>query len=350
MSASATATSSVTAAAPGKVILFGEHAINRGQPAVAAAVGLSATCRAAFSGDGRFHFRSGRNEQDGDDQDVRRVWTQIERGLAGDDLEAIRRLAARDFFAPQKYVLGSVFGRKIPRALSLDWESQIPPHSGLGSGAAAFTAMVAAVCALFRLNAAAEQRAAWARLGDVVAHGGIASALDTQTSLLGGVIRYTGQGLAARLPFSEGLTLVIGHTGVHAATAEVNGRVRRWLDERPAHRVHAFRTVGALTRAAEAALSRGDWDELGRLMNLNQLVLEKIGVSCPEADRLIAAALEAGALGAKVSGSGGGGIIVALATPDTKEAVARAITDAGGKTLTPAVAVPGVKIEEGRST
>ena len=190
-------------------------------------------------------------------------------------------------------------------------------------------------------------RAGWAHLGDVVAHGGIASALDTQTSLLGGIIRFTGHGLATRLPFAADLTLVIGDTAVHAATAEVNARVRRWLDERPVARVHIFRTVGALTRAAETALSRGDWDELGRLMNLNQLVLEKIGVSCPEADRLIDAALEAGALGAKVSGSGGGGIVVALAMPDTKQAVTDAITSAGGKAFTPPIAVPGVTLEAG---
>ena len=65
----------------------------------------------------------------------------------------------------------------------------------------------------------------------------------------------------------------------------------------------------------------------------------------PQATRLIEAALDAGALGAKVSGSGGGGIIIALATPQTKQSIADAITAAGGKALTPDVAVPGVRIE-----
>ena len=102
-----------------------------------------------------------------------------------------------------------------------------------------------------------------------------------------------------------------------------------------------FETIGALTRAAIPCLAAGHWDELGRLMNLNQLVLEKIGVSCSECDRLITAALGAGAYGAKISGSGGGGIILALVTPASKQAVTEAITAAGGQALTPPIGVSG---------
>jgi mevalonate kinase len=80
-------------------------------------------------------------------------------------------------------------------------------------------------------------------------------------------------------------------------------------------------------------------------MNLNQLVLEKIGVSCPAIDRLIDAALGAGALGAKISGSGGGGIIIVLVAPQTQDDVARALAEAGAKVMSPQVAVAGVTAE-----
>jgi mevalonate kinase len=206
--------------------------------------------------------------------------------------------------------------------------------------------MVAAVTTLLGQDASPEQRADWARRGDVIAHGGIASALDTQTSLLGGVIRFTGQGLASRVKVAPGFTLVIGNSGLAAATSEVNGRVRDWLSERPKSRLAYFQTVGALSRSAEPLLERGEWVELGKLMNLNQLVLEKIGVSMPQIEGLIESALEAGAFGAKISGSGGGGIIVALASAETKQGVADAITRAGGTALVPDVAVEGVGITE----
>jgi mevalonate kinase len=332
------------ALAPGKVILFGEHAVNRGQPAIAASVGLYARCRASFSTTGRFCFRSRGREERVYWADVRGVWEEVNRSRAAERLEHVRALTARDFFAPQKYILGTMFEGEQPRPLTLAFHSLVPAHSGLGSGGSVFVAMVTAVLDLFGRAAPPEERAMLAHLGDVVAHGGIASGLDTQTSLLGGVIRYTGKRLADRLPHAAGLSLVIGNTGVNAATGEVNARVRRWLDERPAGRLHTFRAVGALSRAAAGLLERGEWDEVGQLMNLNQLVLEKIGVSCPEADRLIAAALEAGAFGAKVSGSGGGGIIVALVSEKTRQTVADAITAAGGTALVPDVAVQGATV------
>ena len=81
-------------------------------------------------------------------------------------------------------------------------------------------------------------------------------------------------------------------------------------------------------------------------MNLNQLVLEKIGVSCPELQALNRAALAAGAFGAKLSGSGGGGIMLALVSPEKKDAVTEAIAQAGGEPLTPPIAVAGARVEE----
>jgi mevalonate kinase len=80
------------------------------------------------------------------------------------------------------------------------------------------------------------------------------------------------------------------------------------------------------------------------LMTLNQVMLEKIGVSSPEIERLVEGALEGGALGAKLAGSGGGGIILALAPPQRRQEVARAIARAGGAPRTPAQAVPGAQV------
>ena len=336
---------SVTAVAPGKAILFGEHAINRGQAALATAVGIRATCRVVRRAEG-YRFHSGARSQTVSRAALLDVARRVGQWREVEDFPSIRALARDDYFAPQKYVLGAGPGDALPGGLELEWQSDVPPSSGLGSGGSAFTAMVAAVTALLGHDASLQERADWARLGDVVAHGGIASALDTQTSLLGGVIRFTGQGLASRLTVAPGFSLVIGNTGVAAATGEVNGRVREWLAERPRSRMAYFQTVGALSRAAEPLLERGEWSELGKLMNLNQLVLEKIGVSSPQIEGLIDAALDAGAFGAKISGSGGGGIIVALVSEETKQPVADAIAAAGGTALLPEVAVEGVRVTE----
>lgn len=334
----------MTAIAPGKAILFGEHAINRGQPALATAVGLYARCRVTAAMEQGFCLRSGMRVEHVSGAAVVALARAVDAQVYAGDYEAIRRLASSDYFAPAKYVLATIVERGLPGGLEIAWQSEAPSSSGLGSGGAAFVAMVAALSMFLPQAPALEERAAWAHRGDLIAHGGVASALDTQTSLFGGVIRFTGQGLAETVACAPGLTLVIGNTNVVAATSEVNSRVRRWLADRPRARMAYFEAIGALGRAALPLLERGEWAELGRLFTLNQLILDKIGVGCPEANTLIDAALDAGAWGAKVSGSGGGGIMIALVSPEARSAVAEAINAAGGTALTPDVGVAGVSI------
>ncbi len=328
--------------APGKIILFGEHAVNRGQPAIAATVGLHARCVVHDAEE--FCFSSGQRTETATRESILKLTAEVDRMREAEAFEEIRMLSRNDYFAPQKYILGRMFGPQLPPGLGIAWESEIPSSSGLGSGASAFVSMITALVQHLRQSTPLNRRAEWAQLGDIIAHGGVASGLDTQTSLLGGVIRYTGRGLGETIPCARGACLIVAHCGISAATSEVNSRVRLWLAEKPNSRIQYFQTIGALSRAAIPLLERGDWDELGRLMNLNQLVLEKIGVSCPEIDRLVEAALRAGAFGAKISGSGGGGIIVALVPPERKGMVVHALQSQGANVMIPEFAVTGATV------
>jgi mevalonate kinase len=343
--ASRSSAAGANARAPGKAILFGEHAVNRGEPAIAASVGLHARASVHDSVEHCCRFRGGGKVESATREDILELARRVDAWRAAGDHESIRRLAAEDFFAPSKYILGSAFGDGLPPGLEVEWESEIPPSSGLGSGGAAFAALAAAIGPLLPRAPSREETAALAHRGDVIAHGGIASALDTQASLLGGVILFKGNGLADRVACAPGLSIVIGNTGVKAATSDVNGRVRRWLAERPEARLRFFRAIGAASRAALPALAAGDWEELGRLFTLNQLALERIGVSCPEIDILVEAAMGAGAFGAKLSGSGGGGIVIALAAPETRESIAEAMRAACAEVLVPEIGVPGAAAE-----
>lgn len=333
----------VTATAPAKAILFGEHAVNRGQAALAASVGLYARCELEIAG-AAFCFEGAGYAQHASRDDILMLRQNVDAWREVQDYDRIRAIAHDDFFAPQKYIIAHAFGDALPEGLGIHFQSEIPPSSGLGSGGATFAALAKALSLTTALSQKERESeiGRWAWLGDVIAHGGVASALDTQTSLLGGAIRYTKEEWGRRVPCHPSLTLVIGHCGVSAATSEVNTRVREWLATDATH-MRYFEMIGVLSDAALRNLEIGDWRALGKLMNINQLVLEKIGVSCPELERLIDAALRAGALGAKLSGSGGGGIMIALVTPDTKMAVAKALHNAGAQFVyTPQVAVDSV--------
>jgi mevalonate kinase len=342
----------VKASAPAKAILFGEHAVNRGQSALAVSVGLHVTCELETGDGDQYRFVAGARDQTVSRSDVLELGARVDAWRAVEDFSSVRDLVRGDYFAPAKYLLAGL-GQSLPSSLTVRWSGEIPPSGGLGSGGAAFAVLAAAVLGtpsstqiknsvLDGVSLERTARLAWR--GDVVAHGGIASGLDTGTSVYGGAIRYTLERWAEPVPCAPGLMLVIGDTGKPGATAEANTRVRQWLEERPS-RMHHFEEVGLLSKLAEPVLERGDWVTLGHLMNLSQLLLERISVSTPDLERLIAASLEAGALGAKLSGSGGGGIMLALVTPDSLETVKHAISSAGGTAIHAPVGVPGVQVE-----
>jgi mevalonate kinase len=338
-----------TAKVPAKVILIGEHAVNRGAMALAVSVGryASVEVRIQDSGfrrdvdSGGIVLASGERQLFTSREAVLALGRKIDGWRTAEDYTAMQALAANDYFAPAVYVLAAA-GEALPEHIDIRFQSEIPLSAGLGSGGAAFVALASCLAQLVGGDASPKQIAAWARRGDILAHGGVASGLDTQTSLYGGAIRYTAQHEGEPVPFAPGLQLVIGNSGVFAATSAVNTKVRGWLAERPL-RMHYFAEIGLLARHAEIALRDGDWPELGRLMNMNQLILERIGVSCPELEQLNEAALAAGAYGAKLSGSGGGGIMVALVDDEHRDAVAAAIEDAGGSALIAPVGVAGTQ-------
>ncbi len=125
------------------------------------------------------------------------------------------------------------------------------------------------------------------------------------------------------------LTLVVGDTGVRSATKLPVGAVRAAWQADPATYEALFDAVGALVTQARAALANGEAALLGQLLDANQTLLERLGVSSPELERLVGAARGAGALGAKLSGAGWGGVMLALVTDATRADVEAALWQAG---------------------
>lgn len=146
--------------------------------------------------------------------------------------------------------------------------------------------------------------------------------------------------------YTPQLPFVLGFTGVQHASGEVHKPIReRWL-EGEAVVVEGYKRITEIARISKKALMMEDWPLLGRLMNENQAIQHDLGGSGEANEKLIAAALDAGALGAKLAGAGHGGTIIALwPWPDSTN-LEKALRKAGASAIYYTEVAPGVMIEE----
>jgi mevalonate kinase len=130
-----------------------------------------------------------------------------------------------------------------------------------------------------------------------------------------------------RKPF----TIVIGDTGISAPTKESVGDVRKLWEADKEKWERVFDQIGKIAQQARDAIERGKTKELGEFMNRNHALLQEMTVSSPELNALVSAAIKAGALGAKMSGGGRGGNMIALVEAEASKSVAEALIHAGAK-------------------
>lgn len=292
--------------APGKIILCGEHAVVYGRPAIAAPV-FQLQARAVVFPDRQ---------------------CVIETPDIGGSL-VVAAAPADNPFARVVRLVCSEIGRALP-----PWRvvvrSDIPIASGLGSGAAIATAMARALLAAFDADLSPERLSALVYEVEKVHHG-TPSGVDNTVVVFGQPVWFV-RGQPPQ-PFTVGapLHLLIGDTGVASPTRVAVGDVAAAWRADPATYEALFDRIGEVVHAARRHIEAGAMTALGPLLDTNQELLNAIGVGSPELDRLCAAARAAGALGAKLSGGGRGGNMIALVEPDQIERTAQALEAAGAR-------------------
>ena len=297
---------SFTAAAPGKVILFGEHAVVYGQPALAAPVTqVQATATVTPGGDG-FWIEAA---------DLGRRY-RLEDAPAGDPLARaaglVRERAGLDRLL----------------AARLRVTSTIPIASGLGSGAALCTAAVRALAQCFGLELGPAEISAMVFETEKLLHG-TPSGIDNTVVAFGQPVYFVKGQPPQPLRVAGPFQLLIGDTGQPSPTKLTVGEVRAAFERETERYARLFQAIGDIARQARDAIETGRPDDLGPLMHRNHALLLELGVSSPELDRLVEAAEQAGALGAKLSGGGRGGNMLALVTAETRAGVEAALRGAG---------------------
>ncbi len=219
----------------------------------------------------------------------------------------------------------------------IDVDSRLPLGKGLGSSAAIAVAMTRAFDARLGLGFDDERVNAIAFESEKFAHGR-PSGIDNTLATYGKPMLFRNDGALQfeALGTREAPPLLVAWGAATGKTSELVAGVQRRRDRMPAHFDAVFDRMGALSREGAALLANGGWRELGALMDLCHGLLNAIGVSTPELERMVSLARLCGAAGAKLTGAGGGGAIVALC-PDNLVEVRDAMRNCGYHTLVPGI-------------
>jgi mevalonate kinase len=272
--------------AGGKTILLGEHSVVYGGPAIAAGIdrGARALATALDKGPSRLFIRGwglSASETD-DDNDLARAFRAL--------LTAAR--------SP-----GGLQGH-----CEVEVEASLPPGGGLGCSAAIGVAIARSLDTRAPEATVLDWTMAWER----VFHGN-PSGVDAALSARGGCFVFRKGAPLEPVRLRGPLYLCIGNTGAASSTKTMVEAVARLRERKPELVEQTFEAIRVLVNNARLAIEAGDRQALGRLMDLNQMLLSGLFVSTSEIERMCSAARAAGALGAKLTGAGGGGSVVALA-------------------------------------
>jgi len=300
---------SCKASAPGKVILFGEHAVVYGQPALAvpvtqvhADVEVSASSQPS-------------------------VW------IEAPDINLHAELNMLSSDQPLAAVIHNLFFAlhidPFP-SLNVRINSTIPVASGLGSGAAVSVALIRALSS-YTGHPLSDERVNDLAFEIEKLHHGTPSGIDNTVITYNRPVYFVKGRPLETFKAGEPFFIIIGDTGIAAPTKEAVGDVRKLWMENKSKWEKVFSKIGEIVNQARTMIEQGKTKELGKLMDQNHALLQEMTVSSPELDKLVQAARNAGALGAKLSGGGRGGNMIALVTPETKEAAAESLTKAGAR-------------------
>lgn len=314
----------ITASAPGKVILFGEHAVVFGTKALGTAIDL-------------------------------RAWASIEETPGSLEVETSNlKLADFSLDLTTGYIKSkdaSNFLRYVSAVLEefhakdmrVRLRSEIPPAAGLGSSAAIVVATLAALNEHMGLGLDRDEIASNAHRIEKAVQKGLGSPMDTALSTFGGYQLVSQTVHPIDLPELE---LVVGYTEKQHDTRSEVQKVQDLRLMYPDIVDPIFQAIGSISSRAIPLIEEKRLYELGQMMNFNHGLLEAVGVCTRELSELIYAARSpGGALGAKLTGAGGGGCMISLPPRNGNSAILTAITQARGRAFTVKTGCEGVRLE-----
>ena len=304
----------VKASAPGKLMLFGEHAVIYDKPCIVASV----------------EHRISVSLKKRNDNNI--VLTAPELNIKNQNISDLEKThfkkvsfiltAIRNFF--KKYDLKS--------GLDIKTKSEFSDKIGLGSSSAVVVATIKGLSELFKtkMNEREIFELSYKTVLDVQ---GLGSGFDVAAAVYGGILLFvTGGKIISPIEITN-MPLIVGYTGIKADTSILVKMISEKLLKEPDRINGIFDEIENIVNLAKVEIENKDWRKVGHLMNLNQDLLRRLGVSSKELENLIKVVLDSGAYGAKLSGAGGGDCMIALANKENSNNAKKAIEKAGGKII-----------------
>jgi mevalonate kinase len=319
----------ITVSAPGKLMLFGEHAVVYDRPCLVTAMDQRMKATVAVLDTPEFQLEAPEVKITG----YKKSLDQLGKGDIPQGAKFVE-IAVKNI--TEKYPLKS--GVKV--TTSSDFSSQF----GFGSSSASTVCTIKALSELFDLQLSQKEifDVAFKTILDIQ---GIGSGFDVAAAIYGGTIYFVTSGkIIESLPIKN-IPLIIGYSGIKADTATLVKWLKEKKDTYPEIMDGIYSNIEVLVASAKTAMIANKWETVGELMNFNQGYLDSLGVNTKKLSNMIYSAKDAGAYGAKLSGAGGGDCMITLAPEEKRKTVEDAITQAGGKVLPIAANAEGVRIE-----
>lgn len=320
---------SVTTSAPGKLMLLGEHAVVHDHPCIVTAVDHRMQVQLFLTDDDQLTL----NAPDVEIVRYQKATDQLGQGDMPKGAQFVE-IAVKNFFD----------ANDIRQGINITSTSEFSSKFGLGSSSAFTVATIKALSELFEKPLTDKELfdLSYKTVLDIQKKG---SGFDVAAAVYGGTLYFLTAGKTIEPLDGEKLPLIVGYTGVKADTVTLVTQVQKTIDEYPNIMERAFDLIEKGVNEAKKAFVAQNFEKLGKLMSMNQGLLETLGVSTEKLSQLNYAAINAGAFGAKLSGAGGGDCMIALAPDEMRDEVIEAITQANGTPIEVSPNAPGVRVE-----
>ena len=320
----------VTVSAPGKLMLFGEHAVVYGRPCIVTAVNQRMKTTVELTSEPDFEL----NAPDVKVLDYKKPMSKVGSGEIPKGAKFVE-IALKNFLDKYPFEGG----------IKVSTTSEFSSEFGFGSSSASTVCMIKALSELIGDNL--DNKSIFdLSLKTVLDIQGKGSGFDVAAATYGGTLYYITPGKVIEPINISSLPLIVGYSGIKFETVTLVNQVAKLAEKYPQVVENIYSQIEKLVNQAKVALINQDWQTLGDLMNFNEGLLASLGVEGQKLADMIYSARDAGAYGAKLSGSGIGDCMISIASDESSQTVKDAITQSGGLVIDVETNVEGVRVEK----